>query len=430
MFIPTKVKEINISTLLDVRKSAYVTDIESKDVRHLQYMLKEISKYPRIRGLIEARKTALTAYDWNIISDNGTDMYDLEKRLKNYIENILNYSTDILYGSVLFKVERVNEASESGKNATLKITRIPHTEYQPIDENSFYIYDDVENINNKRIIDITSDENRNSYIYFINGDAGDIGGVMNANADNIVYLINLMPKWDELNNKLKGIILGVTDGRTLATNAQALSYGAEEVRNLQSNYNNLMKNIGKDGTENVLLTLEGIDIKLAQLVDASASHSYSLYKQELQSDIAVSLLGQANTTELPSGGGSRAALQILNMIRQDILFADINFMKRVLNRFLEIENFLSTGNSIIDYSFEFVLDDVIDTEANARKFQYLSSIGVPIEISEADFYSQLGIRKPSDDGEKITLGNRTSALMGVENPTTDNFKNAKPESEE
>ncbi len=120
-------------------------------------------------------------------------------------------------------------------------------------------------------------------------------------------------------------------------------------------------------------------------------------------DIQIAILGQANTTQLPKNSGPRAALQVLNSIRQDILFNDINNITELINQFLRTEYYLSTGNDNVPYKFEFDIDDFEDYTENANVITYLGNSGLKIPIKKSELYQKIGYAVPEDKDEILMI---------------------------
>jgi len=199
---------------------------------------------------------------------------------------------------------------------------------------------------------------------------------------------------------MQGIITGTTQSDELFKGAKLLNYDPKKI---QEDLGIALQNIGNDSS-NVLQTLSGIEIKLSSLVESSAANSYELYKKTIENDIAIALLGQANTTELPNSGGSYAALKVLNTVTQDLLFADINRITNAVNQFLNIEYKLSFGNDkICPYRFEVIIDDFEDYEANARALQYIVSSGIPLKVKTTELYEKIGYTMPNDTDETTDI---------------------------
>lgn len=187
----------------------------------------------------------------------------------------------------------------------------------------------------------------------------------------------------------------------------------QDINKVYSDIETALKRIGLD-SENVIQTLSSIDVKLATIVDSATANSYELYKKTIEADIAIALLGQANTTELPTAGGSYAALKVLNSVTQDLLFADINTVTDIVNKFLVAEYSLSFGGKQCPYQFKFIIDDFEDTEANSRTLQYLASSGIPIKLKTSELYEKIGYAVPDTNDEVIELS--ANSVLASNNP--------------
>lgn len=80
--------------------------------------------------------------------------------------------------------------------------------------------------------------------------------------------------------------------------------------------------------DDAALYSDQVKFELSKLVDAAGGASFKDFKTELEGDVAVAVRGQANTAQLPPSGGSRAALEVLNLIRRDIHHADIRLAEQ------------------------------------------------------------------------------------------------------
>jgi phage gp29-like protein len=134
------------------------------------------------------------------------------------------------------------------------------------------------------------------------------------------------------------------------------------------------------------------------MVEAGASGAYQILMNELNNAIAIAILGQANTSQLPNGGGSRAALQVLNLIRTDILYYDMLRTKDLVNELIE-KDFKINNNSSYSapYEFEWIYDDKSDIDTYSNVFEVLGRLGVPVDKNE--FYNKLALTIPSEENQ-------------------------------
>src|SRR5574344_1341824 len=352
-------------------KSAYTEDLDNRRSRDFFSILKKLTKVARVSGILNTRKTAVTAYNWRLKSDTDIDVTEHTSRLSKYIDIIIPYHIDLLFGNILFEIEKKETAINDYANLELKHYGV--TDYEKIDENNFYADDDL-----------------------------DLGGSIDSIADQIIAMNEIVQKWNKLNNRLHGVIIGNIDADELYRNGAKMGLNAEGFKKVSDDLQLALERVGDD-PQNVLKTLTGIDIKLASIVESSTANSYALYKETLENDIQIAILGQANTTQLPKNSGSRAALQVLNSIRQDILFNDINNITELINQFLRTEYYLSTGNDNVPYKFEFDIDDFEDYTENANVITYLANSGLKIPIKKSELYQKIGYAVPEDKDEILMI---------------------------
>lgn len=366
------------------KKAKNSSDLTTRFGRDLMFILGKLLK-GRAKGIVNTRKTAVTAYDWQLVADTeGLDVSVDEKRLERSIKTLSGKLPDLLFGSFLFRIKR--EKSVEGSFVNYSLEHIELTDYEKVNENSFYLYDAE---GEKTLIDISV--NNTEWIY-LTDDEADLGGLIDSIAEDVIDLKDLKPKWKRLNNRMQGLIVGTTDSSEIYMAAAKLGLSQDELKKYEADLGNALKGIGTDAA-GALQTIKGIDVKLSTLVEAAAAGSYELYKKTLESDIAVAILGQANTTELPNSGGSRAALQVLNLVKQDILFADVSNLTNIVNQFVQLEYLLSYGKPC-PYRFEVMLDDLEDTEANARALTYIVTSGLPIQVKKSELYRKIGYSEP------------------------------------
>lgn len=375
-------------------KSAYTEDLDNRRSRDFFSILKKLTKVARVSGILNTRKTAVTAYNWRLKSDTDIDVTEHTSRLSKYIDMIIPYHIDLLFGNILFEIEKKETAINDYANLELKHYEL--TDYEKIDENNFYTYDDYDNKYTHNLTD-----EKTQWLYMTDDDL-ELGGSIDSIADQIIAMNEIIQKWNKLNNRLQGVIIGNIDADELYRNGAKMGLNAEGFKKVSDDLQLALERVGDD-PQNVLKTLTGIDIKLASIVESSTANSYALYKETLENDIQIAILGQANTTQLPKNSGSRAALQVLNSIRQDILFNDINNITKLINQFLRTEYYLSTGNDNVPYKFEFDIDDFEDYTENANVITYLANSGLKIPIKKSELYQKIGYAVPEDKDEILMI---------------------------
>ena len=359
-------------------------EVTARDVRPLMsFLLRMTQSSPRIKGHIVTRRTALSAYDWNITDDDGS----IKLRTKKAIATIIqNHCDTPLYGNLLFQINTVfNEVLQS---KTMQLKRILPFQYKIKDEYTFIRIDD--NNNEIEVIDFSIPNNN-----FLGETDGETttGGILRSISFAEILRNTTLHEWGNLNLRLKGILLGLVDVQKFVNAANQMNYSKEQS---VAEYQALEDTLKSAGENNYGIMQNSLEVKLAQIADAAAGKSFADFKKELESDIAIAILGQANTSELPSNGGSRAALQVLNMIRQDIHYSDMIRVKELIDNFLLIDYRLNVepNASVCPYEFNWVYEESLDYESNTRIIEILSRIGLPIDISKDDLYRITNIPKP------------------------------------
>lgn len=119
----------------------------------------------------------------------------------------------------------------------------------------------------------------------------------------------------------------------------------------------------------------GFKIELLEAQRSGSLNSYEGFLDFLNRGMAIAILGQTLTSDT-QGTGSFAMAKVHNLVREDILRADVMFLESAINdyfiRWLVDYNFPDT----VDYpKWEIVLDDDIDLKQYAEVLQILYDMG-------------------------------------------------------
>lgn len=375
---------------VELVKRFNVEDDKARDSRGLMAVLQRIANVsPRISGHILTRNTALYAYDWKIEADDQEDakMSDLTKGVKTRLTKIIdiilsNHAQVPLFGAMALELSW--QYSETyGANFPKIVHNFLPSELDILSDGNLAIVD-TKNLKTPLVKDDTK-------YFYDNLQPQSRGGAMRSIIFHELLRNQTMQEWSNLNKRMKGIITGTINPEMLQKATAMLGLSESQVQDQITGLDSALKNVGED---NYLKTLNAIDIQMKSIVEGSAGASYSEFKKALDADISVSILGQANTTELPNNGGSRAAVQILNLIRTDILFSDQISTEKRINDFLLLDYKVNVDKNAaeVPYRFRFHEEDNIDYEANARKYETLARIGVA--VSKKEFYHDLGVNPP------------------------------------
>jgi phage gp29-like protein len=246
------------------------------------------------------------------------------------------------------------------------------TELQKWSKQSLAIVDEN---NNKKPID-NEDVN---YIRIMDN-SRHVGGVLRTLAFTELLRYEIPKDWRNYNKKLKGIIQAITK-----------SDYAEDYASAEAGVKNVT-------TDNYVVSSELIDFKFHQMTTAGAAQSFKEFNEALNNDIAIALLGNPNTTQLPNGGGSRAALQVQAMIGADIMFEDILNVQELINEQLIKADFEKNYSNGVP-NWEFVIPTNLETDYQANAGILTDVIGNGIKVIKREVYQKIGYTMPNDDDE-------------------------------
>jgi len=374
----------NFPTLAQIQsaiKSAEIDNVKQRDQRALMYYLYRISNVsPRLKGLINVRKTALSSFNYVIAGDDkiaAETKFRLQKVINFIIQNYINAP---LYGSF---AGAVSYKLDNEKQHVMSFDKIfPPTELDKGFDNDIYIVSTVGSKVSKEKIELGD-------IRYISAtdNSQSVGGVLRSIIFNEWLKDATIQEWWNYNKRLKGVVQAtVADPSEKAVADSALA--------------NLMSN-------QYAITSDQVKFMLNQLTNSSSLDSFKEFINLLNVETAIAIVGQANTSELPDQGGSRAAVQVLNLIRNDILYSDMQIVKDVINNQVLLYDYKVNydKNAIASpVAFDFVFDESKDVESIARMLETVSRFGLSVKADEA--YKLLGLTKPESSDELLKFSNQ------------------------
>lgn len=348
------------------------------DQRPLNYVLTRLSSIsPRLAGLILTRKTALTSFDYTIDSHPSIDYVKFRFHMNNVIADILAS----VINSQLFGISALCISWDLIDN--LFWPRVQSI-YKP-----FQLEYDVNG--NKYLLNSFPDNsfsrtplypNENLLVITPDGFNQCPGGILRGILLYEYLRDRTLQEWHESNRRIKGLIQAKTPPELTQQTAEAL--------------NSIL-------TSHYAVTPANVEFLLKDLVSGTAIESFPKLLNELKNEVAIAILGQANIVELPPSGGSRAALQILNLIRNDILFADMQLAQNTINNQLLLHFYrlnFDTNASYCPFNFNFLFDEIANLDTNIKALTFAKDINLP--LSQDDIYHKLALQKPT---KGVTLHN-------------------------
>lgn len=361
-------------------------DFAKADGRLLaEHCTKFIIKNSRIKGNINTRRTAVASWDWDIQPFDSKDAdkaAEAKKRLSKTINRIISGRINTcLYGHYAIGIEFVNGTSE----------RIPTIvkHYKPTEilacDGNVLRHAEGDKIATKSKISLldTGKGEINPIATIMESDGEDFrGGILLSMAITEILRLDMLQEWVNWSKKQKGMIQGI-------------DMGAEQEERDTAEL--AMKQLLK---ENYVFTSDVIEYKFHQIANSTAGSSFKDINQELNNALAIAVLGQANTSELPSGGGSRAALEIQRLVSADVMFADVIATTALINeQLLPIDFWFNASSKEPPYEFVIKLAEQTDYESNANVIREALAAGLPIIKSE--LYGKLGLTVPKETDEVV-----------------------------
>lgn len=397
-FYWTKLKEQTYPEFEDIRKAldlADKPDSGQRDVRQLKALeMRMVESAPRLRGHILTRRTALTSYDYALAPEDPADVEHAAEaldRIRPALHALLSAHTQIpMFGEMALRLKPVPTAGD-GFGLALDRRYLP-TELERGGEDLQRVA--ILEVEAGKITGRTfpDEDVENYWITGVDDDTVAQGGILRS----LVYHEKIrhltVQEWANYNEKVKGIVYAMWKEHA----------GDEDKKTAKSAVQGLMSGKGA-------VTSDAVTYGFEQTVSYIGATSFKDFKAALEADIAVAILGQANTTELPKGGGSRAALQVLQLIRADIHFSDILRMTRELAPQLLLADYrlnIDKAATSVPWSLRLSLSDDSDVEKEVRAAVDAIEGGIPLKRDEV--YSRIGYTMPGDDDDVIE--NRVGVL--------------------
>jgi phage gp29-like protein len=169
----------------------------------------------------------------------------------------------------------------------------------------------------------------------------------------------------------------------------------------------LLNAVSRIGTDAAAVMPESMMIEFEQANQEGGTELYERFCEYLDAQVSKAVLGQTLTTETPKEGGSRAAAQVHDAVRRDILNADARRLAATLSRDLVrpiVE--LNMGPQRQYPKIEFGLPDDNDAKAFAEIVAMLADRG--LRVGQKAVLDKLGIEAP-EEGETVLQAQRPNS---------------------
>lgn len=392
---------------LKAMKQADERDEKARDTRPLLAMLMRVVEAdPRLGGHVLTRRTALTSFD--VVCEalagdpRGTDEGAAATfaRVRRVADTILNRAPErSLFGAVAMRLEW--EAGDLGVAPRVVMDYDPDELARP-----------SRRIEDLRTLAWTGSARPTATAVPTDGtviaavdESHWTGGVLRSVLIREILLDSNLQEWARFTRKLKGIIGAKFDGDVPEDGDPEHTTAKEALQGLVS--------------DNFAMYSDRLSFEFNRVVEAAAGGSFKEMKSELEADVAIAILGQANTAQMPDGGGSRAGLQVLNLIRRDIHHADIRVAEAMFEALLLADFRLNTdgGAATSPYRMRVALET--DDDAGAQAEVAARGIGEAMDalagtgagLPTAEVYARLGFTQPAGLADVLTRSTATLPPM-------------------
>src|SRR5271156_774035 len=164
----------------------------------------------------------------------------------------------------------------------------------------------------------------------------------------------------------------------------------------------LLRAVSRIGTDAAAIMPESMLIEFTEAHQNGSSELYQSFCQYLDAQVSKAVLGQTLTTEMPKSGGSRAAAQVHEGVRRDILNADARRLAAAIARDLvRPSGELNMGPQAHYPKIELGLPDDSDVKVFAEVVAMLADRG--LRVGQKTILDKLGIAA-AEEGEAVLGG--------------------------
>lgn len=340
---------------------------------------------PRLNGYYMTRSTALSSFDFELYYLDGSKederLIKTITRLKQLISRLLKIQLKtVLFGKLLIKLKVI----QTQNGLALMFDSEINNDLFEYDSYFVYLFEQNGGVINRSKYETLERDNLAEYLFDeYSNISKSAGGLLRTVAPIEIIRYDMILENANYLRKLKGILQIINKGGSDEEQLNAQTAAQQAVLN------------------NYVVTSESLEFKLNEIT-SSNGNSFKEYIEAINKDISIALLGQANTSELPNNGGSRAALQILKMISADIFYSDMIRVEDFISQLLLLDfrlNF-SRNASIYElpYRFRFKLYEEEDIEKNASALEIANRF---IDMKKSEVYSKLGLSIPTDSADTL-----------------------------
>lgn len=390
-----KILPDTIGKVKDWNKLANYIDLQYRDVRKLMSLLKRIVEADRyLFGLFQTRKLAILGFDYKIdfppeFRKSATEEKQLEQIRLRYQTAKMRKLGDTIINGRLFGMAAVRLIWENKTAYGTIVTKKQEYDLTELDidfESDGLVFLDT-NINGESFKRKAFD-NPEGHIFIrynpMSGiDSYYVGSIARVNM--IYCLLKYWEFWNWSKNNEKF--------------ADPLIYALYKTGSDKKEVQPILEGLAKLGTDSYAAFSDNVKINLLEAMRHSSAEAHKALIEQINTEMAISVLGQQLTTEIGKVG-SFAAAKIANFVRQDYLYADLLDAQDAFNQYLIADYRLNYGEPRNGFPvFTYILDEKEDFESNARIIAELKLAGIPMKKDE--IYTKTGFTTPTPEDEII-----------------------------
>jgi len=337
--------------------------------RAMDYMQRPLKYNLRLMGHYTTRVAAVAAWDWTLTGEINDDLKArIIRRIAPAVKVLIeNNPRAYLFGSLAYRLDLSN-VLESG---TVIIPKMLDRRSYAVQNEELHLWNAKGSYQKSTAVVLADQDN----ILVDNVSWMSPGAVMRGIAAVEILRHDMILENANFLRKLKGILQIINKGGGEDNVNAAKSAAATAIMN------------------NYLITDDLIEFKLNDIA-GKGDGAFEKFIDWANKEMAIAMLGQANTSELPDGGGSRAALTVLSKLSQDIFWHDISRVTQIANQLVQKDYELNVSDSgdPAPWKFQITIPDDADIESNASALETLKRANIPVKKDEA--YTMLGLTKP------------------------------------
>lgn len=396
----------NLPTIIQIKRYLRMSNNISKQYRDVRPLMSFLQALPKVDmnlfGLIQTRKLAILGFNYTIelpegIKPSEQELKRIEEIKKRFVASKIKSEFSAIVNGILFGMSATRMQYGNTPLGTMVISK-KRLELTEID----YDLDNADNL-----ILVSTDNNSQTqtkaplpaenYLFvrhnpFDGIDNIYVGSVMRSNMMFVWLKYYDMFNWAKGNEKFADPLI-----------AAMYKKGVDE-----REIDKVKEGLEILGTDSRAAFSDDVKLELLEAVRTGGVNSHKEFIDIINREQAISVLGQTLTSDV-GDAGSRAAAQVHDYVRKDIMWADINIIQDVINDQYIVRDYQNNYGDPADAypQFKFITDEIEDHESNARIIEILGNAGLPLATKEC--YAKTGFTQPQE-GEEIFTPNKPIAF--------------------